>query len=399
MCACATQAEALRRRPATQLHKFAAAGLIILSLSCRAMAGPMMPAGPSPESGFAGVWRFIVAAPAPWAKPRKLTANDAPLLEYAVEFADNNVNGPAPLSCKGAKYSSGVTYQSEAFGGRLANDKDAALTKKLNLTGPQFTTYRVYCGKDVRDFYFDNDADLVIADRDVIYTLERPTGMDPQQYTAGYSGPSFDCTAAKTTGERLICRDAALSKSDKKLGEIYSALKKSESSQSFATFCSARDAWFAYVMKSCAADVPMPKVFGDRNIIAECLNREYFEHADLLDGLQAEKAGALALEPRMRFRTRTKPFIEESDIYPWMRGGPQAAAFNAFIFKTLELGKWRMDDKDLFQFGDAIAEEMRLYARRSYTVARFDRRIVSLQVSNHDYIGGQHDALGQNAYT
>ena len=79
----------------------------------------------------------------------------------------------------------------------------------------KYSTYRVVCGTEVRDFYFDDNADLVMVQGDVIYTLERPTGMDPQQYKAGYSGPSFDCAAAKTTGERLICADAALSKSDK----------------------------------------------------------------------------------------------------------------------------------------------------------------------------------------
>ncbi len=378
-------------------HLFGAIGLIALVFSSQAVAESMMLAGASPEAGFAGVWRIIGAKAAPWAKPRDLSKEDAPLLEYAVDFADDEVKGPTPLSCKGAKYSSGVTDQIEAFSGKLANDKDGTLTKENNLTGPQFTIYRVYCGKDVRDYYFDEHSELVMAEGDVIYTLARPDG-NPQDYQAGYSGPSFDCTKAKATGDRLICRDAALSKSDKKLGDAYVALKKSESPESFATFQNAQRAWVAHVMKGCGANVPMPETFGERKIIAECLNTEYDDRASLLDGSRAARAGALVLEPRMRFRTRAKPDTQESDIYPWMSGGPQSAAFNDFISKTLSLDKWRMDDKELFQFGDDVGE-LKLFAQRFYSVVRFDARIVSFQVSTHDYTGGSRDARGQSAFT
>ena len=97
-------------------RRLAIAGLIVPLAFSAAQAGPMMLPGPSPEAGFAGVWRFIAAKPAPWAKinwakPRKLTGKDVPLLEFAVEFAEGEVKGPAPLSCSGAKYSSGVTYR------------------------------------------------------------------------------------------------------------------------------------------------------------------------------------------------------------------------------------------------------------------------------------------------
>ena len=314
----------------TLTRVFAIAGLIAALPLSAAQSGPMMPAGPSPEAGFAGVWRIIGAKSAPWTKPRKLTRKDAPLLEYAVEFAANEVKGPAPLACQHAKYSSGVTYRDEAFGGALAGDQDGRLEKAVHLSG-QFSTYRVVCGNDVRDFYFDDNADLVTLQDGVVYTLERPTGMDPQQYKAGYSGPSFDCTAAKTTGERLICIDAALSKSDRALDEAYTALKRGLPSASFATFQSAQRAWLAYAMENCGADRPMPEALGDRNVVAECLNTAYSDRADLFSGVKADKAGAMVLEPRMRSRARAEAHIEETDIYPWMSGGPQSAAFNAFI--------------------------------------------------------------------
>jgi len=69
------------------------------------------------------------AKPAPWSKPRTLSKADAPYLEYGVDFVDGAVKGPAPLACVSAKYSSGVTYLNEAFGGRLVGDKGAAMVQ------------------------------------------------------------------------------------------------------------------------------------------------------------------------------------------------------------------------------------------------------------------------------
>ena len=352
-----------------------------------AWAGSMMPPGPSPESGLKGVWRFIGAEPAPWAKPRKLAKKDAPFLEYAVDFEDGEVKGP--LACKDAKYQSGVTYQSEAFGGGHASD-----AKRLALSSGEITTYRVTCGARVRDLYFDDHADLKMADGDVIYTLERPTGMDTEQYTAGFSGPSFDCTKAKTTGEKLICADAGLAASDKKLATAYHALKASLSPENFATFQSGQRAWIAYAMKSCGADAPSP----DTRAVTDCLKTEYDSRAELLESAKIARFGQLTIEPRLRFRTRAEPATEESDITPQMRGGPQADAFNAFIARALKLDRWRMDDKTLFRYGNDV-NGAALHAHRSYSVDRFDARIVSLDVSTSDYVGGHDEERGNIAYT
>jgi hypothetical protein len=160
---------------------------------------------------------------------------------------------------------------------------------------------------------------------------------------------------------------------------------------------SAQRAWLVYVMESCGANVPMPETFGDRNVITECLNTAYGDRVNLLTGLTADKAGALMLEPRMRFRANAKSRIEESDIYPWMTGRPRAAAFNAYIFKTLRFDRWRTDDRNAFRLDDV--GQMRLSGRRAYTAVRFDGRIVSFQVSTDDFTGGNHDALGQQSLT
>ncbi len=358
----------------------------------------MMPLGPSPESGLAGVWRFIEAKPAPWAKPHTLSKAEAPLLEYGVDFVEGAVKGPPPLACASAKYSSGETYLGEAFGGRLAGDKSAAMAKQARLGDSGLTTFRVVCGEVVRDFYVDERADLVMAEGDVLYTLERPTGMDPQQFIAGFSGPSFDCAKAKTTADRLICADAGLSKSDRALAAAYTKLKAAESAESFATVQKAQRGWLDFTIKSCVGDAPMPETLGDRNVIVDCLSVDYADRAEELSDLAVEKAAALVLEPRMRFRSRAKPSVEESDVYPWMSGGPQAEAFDALIGKIYALDRWRMDEKGAFPTDDDDSA-MKYHARRTYSATRFDSRIVSFQIATDDYAGGNQDARRQIGVT
>ena len=262
------------------------------------------------------MWRIIAARTAPWAKPRPLTKKDAPLLEYAVDFEAGVVKGPAPLACRSARFSSGVTYRDELFAGRLAGNDSAA--KALSLSQP--STYRVFCGAAARDYYIDDQADMVMAEGDVIYTLERPTGMDPEQYKAGFSGPSIDCAKAKTTAEQLICGDAALSASDKQLGTVWRQLKSSLSGESFATFQSAERTWIAYATQILRRRYSDARREGGRAPIADCLNTEYGDRVHLLESAKVQKSGALLLEPRMRFRTRAGPATEESDIYPLMSG-------------------------------------------------------------------------------
>ena len=239
----------------------------------------MMPPGPSPESGLAGVWRVIRAQPAPWARPRKLTRADAPLLEFAVEFRDSEVKGPPPLACRGARYSSGVTYVDGLFGGKLAGDRDGKKIAAVHLSRGSPTTFRVICRAISRDYYIDDDADMVMAEGDVIYTLQRPTGMDPEQYKAGFSGPSFDCTEAETAVDQLTCIDAELSKSDTKMAAAYRHLQKEETAGSFATVQAAQRAWLAYVRKACGDSTKMPDDLGDRNKLQECLTDNYQDRA------------------------------------------------------------------------------------------------------------------------
>jgi hypothetical protein len=140
----------------------------------------------------------------------------------------------------------------------------------------------------------------------------------------------------------------------------------------------------------------MPDDAGERNTLQGCLNDNYTDRAGRLDAAKVAKAGALVLEPRMRTLSRAHPDTEESDIYPWMTGGHDADAFNAYVAKALRLDRHRMDNKDLFPFGDDVAD-MKLSAHRTYSVQRFDARIASLQIQTYDYTGGAHEVIGESS--
>src|ERR1700691_2698610 len=127
----------------------------------------MMPAGPSPESGLKGVWRVIRAETAPWARAHTLKKAETPLLEYAVQFKDGEVTGPAPLACNSAQYSSGVTYGDGLFDGRLKGAREDAMAAAAHLSRGSATTFRTICGNVQRDYYIDDDADMVMAEGDV----------------------------------------------------------------------------------------------------------------------------------------------------------------------------------------------------------------------------------------
>ncbi len=140
----------------------------------------------------------------------------------------------------------------------------------------------------------------------------------------------------------------------------------------------------------------MPRDPGEQNALKACLTDDFGDRADRLEGVEVVSAGAFTIEPRMRVVTREKPQIEESDIYPWMSGDPAADAFNRYVAKTLALDKRRMDDRDLFPFGDDV-DDMKLFAHRTYSLARFDARIASLQIQTFDYTGGAHEAINESS--
>jgi len=367
------------------------AALVAASLASSIASAQFMKPGTSPEAGFAGIWRIVDAKPAPWATAKSKAGKATPLLEYAIEIADGSVKGTPAIACADARFSSGVSAPDELFEGKLRDRPGAA--SAFALTSSSITTYRVICEGRMRDWYVDDNAALRMSEGDVIYTLERPSG-DPNKVTPGFSGPSFDCAKAKTAGELAICRDADLSAADRRLDAAFRRLKSTETAASFATVQTAQRAWLAYVTKSCHAGGTMPDDTGEQNALKGCLTDNYGDRADRLESAEVAKTGSLSIEPRMRVVTRDRPETEESDIYPWMNGGPAADAFNRYVAKALALDKRRMDDKDLFPFGDDVADA-KLFARRTYSLARLDARVASLEIATFDYTGGAHEAINE----
>jgi uncharacterized protein YecT (DUF1311 family) len=350
----------------------------------------------TPDSGLAGVWRVVAASPAPWVTPRLLTKAEAPMMEQAIMFGDGEVKGSAPLACKHVKYHSLVVEPKGLFQGNLPPGRAVDLAKAMKLDPPEITTYRVDCDSGSFDYHVDHEGRLQTALSNVIYTLERPEPSEVSDVKPGYSGPSFDCLLAKTTADKLICWDAALSKADLDLAAAYGWLKRDVSVDGFAAVQTTQRAWLAYTITSCKAGGAMPDS-GDKRTMADCLHDEYRDRADTLVGAKVVKFGALALEPRFRYFTRKKPMTSDSDVTPLMSGGLQATTFNAWIAKSLNLSKRRMDDTNLFAFGNDIPADMKLSARRSYSVARFDAKVVSLQISTFDFTGGAHEAIDETA--
>ena len=258
-----------------------------------------MKPGASPESGFAGVWRVVGAKPAPWAPSIDGRKARYPLLEYAIEFADGEVKGPARVACKDATFSSGVSAAEELFGGQLHHSEAAA--KALNLAGSQRHDLPRHLRRQTARLLRRRERRARHVRRRRRLHARTADRHGSAQYTPGFSGPAFDCAKAKTAGEQMICRDAALSKADRKLNEAYRRLKATETPASFATVQSAQRDWLAYVAKSCRADGSMPDDAGEQNALQGCLDEQFQRSrraARRSRGRQSRRARARAAHAR-----------------------------------------------------------------------------------------------------
>jgi uncharacterized protein YecT (DUF1311 family) len=360
-----------------------------------ALSAHAQPMWQSPETGYAGAWRIVDARHAPWIKPHALSKDEAPLMEFVLSFGSGEVQGPSPIACGHARFGYMQVAIPDLYQAGVPKGKEKETADALGLGSDPISTLRVDCDAGTFDYYMDNNSDLVFVLNGVVYTMRRAKQTDT---APGYSGPSFDCLKARTAGEKIVCLDADLSKFDRQMGAAYTRLSKTQTPDSFATFKASQQAWLAYITKSCGSGGPMPDDLGAKKDIANCLYGEYDDRAKRLDNLEVFKAGTLTLEPRMFFHSRAKPSTEESDCYPWMTGGPEAPAFNAYIAKKLAPGKSRLDNKDLFPSGKHDTGHLRLFARRTYSVRRFDTRIASLQFETYDYVGGAHEGLNEISF-
>jgi hypothetical protein len=345
----------------------------------------------SPDKDYFGFWRVVEAQLAPWVPPRALRAGEAPLLAAMISLDDGEVAGPPPLACKPARYIGRPVALSELFDRRLDRDNYVEQGSALGFMAGALSEH-VACGAGF-DYYLTHGGDLLIAVNDVIYRLRRPLG-DPRDFKAGLDGPGFDCATADDAARKIICADMKLSALDRIMMAGYRRLEAAETPASFATVRAAQAAWFESIVRRCGAGGALPEHDADVVVIRQCLTDLYPERAALFDGAAVAKAGGFALEPRMRFAMREKPLFTDTESDPWLAGGAAADAFNAFVADALRLDRQRIDEKGLFVPKNFPAN-LALTARRTYVVARFDARIVSLQMRTEDYTGGSHEQVNE----
>lgn len=342
----------------------------------------------SPDGNFFGFWRVIGAETAPWVTARALRAGEAPLIGWTIEFHDDALLGPAPIACKPARYSGGLTAISDVFDRRLDRENYVEQGSVLGFM-VEAETEHVLCGDGARiDYYLTHGGDLLIAVGDAIYRLRKPKG-DPSTFKAGDTAPGFDCVAADNAARKIICLDLRLSALDRRLADGYRRLEAGETPASFATVRDAQAAWFASIVKRCGAGGELPAHSDDVAVIRDCLADLYPERTDLFGAAAVAKAAGMTLEPRMRFVMRDKPLFTDADSVPWL-DGRSAAAFNAYVAETLAEDAQRIDPDHLY-VPQGLPPSTALTARRSYVVSRFDRRVISVQVRTDDYTGGDHN--------
>jgi uncharacterized protein YecT (DUF1311 family) len=357
----------------------------------------VVPAGLRAQPSNIRLWRITAMIPEPWTDAASLPAAARGLVQTGLAFLDDRVKGPPPLACDKPAYRDRPVSVAELFAGRVPDDRLDEVAKRLGIGDVQGFAFQVVCGATVMS-YFWVGPDRLVRVGDAIYRIEprdSDAGVDPDEWVRKIT-PGFDCDKAATTAERLICTDFETATADRQISERYAALRGEETKESFATIQATQRAWLRYTPAACGADGPMPEDQFARRDMLNCLREAYTAWRDAFAGLSVQRAGTLAIEPRLHILTALHPRQRIDWIaYPWMTGMPAATAtaFNRAVGAMLApqasyLTKERITEPEA---------DYPISAWRTYTLHNFDDRLVSLFVWGQVYGGGAHEGLIEQA--
>lgn len=126
------------------------------------------------DESFAGTWHIVDAEVAPWVEPDPTLLEDFERLRGAtVTFLADQVEGPDPLGCGGATYTTGTVPPEGLFQGGLGEEQAGEKAAALGLTGDSFATLDVACDTGLFSYHLRDDGTVVFALSNVIYAMSR----------------------------------------------------------------------------------------------------------------------------------------------------------------------------------------------------------------------------------
>lgn len=357
--------------------------LLALAFSLAGLTSPALADG-QPDVSIAGRWRIVAAERAPWASG---TAVPTPFLRAGIVFRDGRLLGPHPIACQPADYKLIMMPAEGLFEGALPPERAVALGEKLGVVGPGETvTHRVTCPNASFDFHRATDSiSLKIAIDNVVYTLRQPDGdgdnLTDEAFVAPAT-PSFACSRARSTTERLICGDAEAARRDREMAAAFERLRPALSAEGRAALLEAQRTFLGYRDRQCRTGGALPREETERRDAARCLAGVTGARADLLTSMAVRRAGSLTIEPRITTRWERRESDGDEirsllmdDVLP-VAAGPGAEGFNRAVRTAVPTG--RPLDVALYRqrMPDLIGALM-----RSYAIALADTRLVSLLVT------------------
>lgn len=324
------------------------------------------------DAAFEGRWRVVEAQAAPW---QRTPSTARPLLRSGVIFAEGRMRGLSVLDCGNARYDLSVSAPAALFQGALQERPEEA-AERLGLSSAT-TVLNVACDTGLFSFH-QRGGDLLFALNNVIYTLRRPSDpsvpADDDSFLARVQA-SFDCDAARTTAERLICSHEPLTRADRAMTDAYRQLVGALGRQNADALRTAHRDWLAFMRRVCGAAEAMPANDFARRETARCLTEETELQAALYGGIGVVEGGGLRIEPRLRVVGDARRRLLDIDALPVVAGpAPRRTPLQAFLDRSTRrppiMGRG-VQGTDVLQT-----------STRDYVVHLLDERLVSVSVTS-----------------